>query len=127
MQKRSSLAIGANGDQITRELLTPLNLTRLRGTRLQSLTAPSDEGLAAQHPLRPPLLAPQLSTVRVDHTQHHMHHKFAIFDGELLLNGSYNWTRSAFKYNHENLLVTTNTTLVQGFSKAFEDMWKEFA
>ena len=25
----------------------------------------------------------------------HMHHKFAIFDGERLINGSYNWTRGA--------------------------------
>jgi hypothetical protein len=33
--------------------------------------------------------------VVVDRTPAHMHHKFAVFDGEWLLNGSYNWTRSA--------------------------------
>lgn len=31
-----------------------------------------------------------------------MHHKFAIFDGKLLVTGSYNWTDSAERFNHEN-------------------------
>lgn len=33
--------------------------------------------------------------VRVDRSSAHMHHKFALFDGQVLINGSYNWTRSA--------------------------------
>lgn len=66
-------------------------------------------------------------SVRTDHSPHHMHHKFAVFDGTLLLNGSYNWTRSAFTSNRENLLVTTHTTLVTQFSNAFDAMWNDFA
>ncbi|MFT5355680.1 MAG: cardiolipin hydrolase [Polyangiales bacterium] len=65
--------------------------------------------------------------VRMDRSPHHMHHKFAIFDDSLLLNGSYNWTRSAFKSNRENLLVTTHTSLVSQFSSAFDAMWNDFA
>lgn len=41
--------------------------------------------------------------VKVDETEHHMHHKFAVLDGDTLLNGSYNWTRSASAFNEENL------------------------
>lgn len=65
--------------------------------------------------------------VRVDHSPHHMHHKFAIFDDALLINGSYNWTRSAFTSNRENLLVTTHTSLVTQFGNAFDAMWNDFA
>ena len=31
--------------------------------------------------------------VRVDNSPSHMHNKFAIVDGMILINGSYNWTR----------------------------------
>ncbi len=61
--------------------------------------------------------------VRVDRTQYHMHHKFAVFDGELLLSGSYNWTRGAALYNDENLIVTSDPRLIAAFSKAFEKLW----
>jgi phosphatidylserine/phosphatidylglycerophosphate/cardiolipin synthase-like enzyme len=44
------------------------------------------------------------------------HHKFAIFDGKTLLNGSYDWTRSAFTKNEENVLVTDKVHWVEGFS-----------
>ena len=44
--------------------------------------------------------------VAVDRTDAHMHHKFALFDGTWLLNGSYNWTRSAAQVN-DCLLYTS--------------------
>lgn len=64
--------------------------------------------------------------VRVDYTEAHMHHKFAIFDGKTLLNGSYNWTRSAFTKNQENVLVTTDAALVRRFEREFERLWTRF-
>ncbi|MEM7606597.1 MAG: phospholipase D-like domain-containing protein [Myxococcota bacterium] len=64
--------------------------------------------------------------VRVDRSPHHMHHKFAVFDGELLLNGSYNWTRSAFAHNRENLVAVRSPQVVQRFADAFESMWSDF-
>lgn len=61
--------------------------------------------------------------VRTDRTDAHMHHKYALFDGGLLATGSYNWTRSAFLENHENILVTGDPRLVRPFSEAFERLW----
>ena len=42
--------------------------------------------------------------IRVDRSDYHMHHKYAVFDGKLLLTGSYNWTRSAARNNEENFV-----------------------
>jgi cardiolipin hydrolase len=62
--------------------------------------------------------------LRIDHTPAHMHHKFAVFDGSLVLTGSYNWTRGAADENEENLIVTSDPRLVGSFAKAFERLWE---
>jgi phosphatidylserine/phosphatidylglycerophosphate/cardiolipin synthase-like enzyme len=64
--------------------------------------------------------------VRVDNTEYHMHHKFAIFDGVLLLNGSYNWTRSAALYNEENYVLTGDQRLIRPFADLFNTLWQKF-
>jgi len=53
----------------------------------------------------------------------HMHHKFAIFDRSLLLNGSYNWTRGAQERNCENVVLSREKALVDSFSAYFERRW----
>ena len=65
--------------------------------------------------------------VRVDRTRFHMHHKFAIIDGELLLSGSYNWTRGASRDNEENLIVTSDHRLLAAYKVAFERLWVELS
>ncbi len=72
-------------------------------------------------------LAAEGVTVRIDRTDNHMHHKFAIFDNDALLTGSYNWTRSAANYNHENLLLTTEQDLVAPYLSTFEKLWADMA
>lgn len=64
--------------------------------------------------------------VRLDHAPAHMHHKFALFDGRLLANGSFNWTRSATRDNDENLVVSDDTNLVRVFGLQFEKLWQQF-
>lgn len=64
--------------------------------------------------------------VRLDKTDNHMHHKFAVIDGKTLINGSFNWTRSATDYNHENIVVHASSTLAQEFTRHFEALWKKF-
>ena len=65
--------------------------------------------------------------VRIDRTDNHMHHKFAVADDELLLTGSYNWTRSAAEYNLENLLITPDAHLVGRYAAEFARLWEELA
>lgn len=65
--------------------------------------------------------------VRVDASPYHMHHKFAIFDGRLLLTGSYNWTVGAALNNEENLVAGDDRRLVGAFSGEFERLWEKFA
>lgn len=65
--------------------------------------------------------------VRVDRTEYHMHHKFALFDNQLLLTGSYNWTRSAARQNQENVIITRERRLIGTFAREFETLWRELA
>jgi phosphatidylserine/phosphatidylglycerophosphate/cardiolipin synthase-like enzyme len=61
--------------------------------------------------------------VHLDRSPFHMHHKFAIFDNELLLTGSYNWTRGAARDNLENFVLTGERRLIEAFANEFERLW----
>jgi phosphatidylserine/phosphatidylglycerophosphate/cardiolipin synthase-like enzyme len=65
--------------------------------------------------------------VRVDQSAAHMHHKFALFDQRWLLNGSYNWTRSAATENEENLVLCNDPALLRQFAQAFDALWEQLA
>ena len=64
--------------------------------------------------------------VRIDQSSSHMHHKFCIVDKEILLTGSYNWTKSAADRNQENLLVTVDPKMVKAYLNEFEKLWDVF-
>jgi phosphatidylserine/phosphatidylglycerophosphate/cardiolipin synthase-like enzyme len=70
-------------------------------------------------------LAKQGIAVKMDRTANHMHHKFMVADGKAVITGSYNWTRSAALYNHENVLLTKDAGAVKSFLKQFDLLWKE--
>lgn len=63
--------------------------------------------------------------LKVDQTPFHMHHKFAIFDRQILLTGSYNWTRGAANDNHENFLLTSESAFVERFTEVFNRLWQQ--
>ena len=65
--------------------------------------------------------------VVMDRTEAHMHHKYALFDGQLLLTGSYNWTRSAASANQENIAITEDTRLIRQFQGEFDRLWKKLS
>ncbi|WP_255988080.1 phospholipase D-like domain-containing protein [Chitinolyticbacter albus] len=62
-----------------------------------------------------------------DRSSAHMHHKFAVIDGRWLINGSYNWTRSAATTNEENLVVCNDPGLVHAFQGCFDMLWQRWA
>lgn len=64
--------------------------------------------------------------VRQDDSPSHMHHKFAILDGKVLLNGSYNWTRNANLCNNENITILSEPLLVKAFLTEFNRLWTLF-
>jgi phosphatidylserine/phosphatidylglycerophosphate/cardiolipin synthase-like enzyme len=109
---------------ITDDRLSDLLLAlHARGVRLRVVTDDektqdpgSDVGRLAKHGIE----------VRTDRAPDHMHHKFAIVDGRELVNGSYNWTRSAVG-NWENLHATTSPAVVGAFQRQFEALWASLA
>ena len=52
-----------------------------------------------------------------------MHHKFMVVDDQIVATGSYNWTASAEKWNHENLLVIKSSTLARKYTLEFKKIW----
>jgi len=56
-----------------------------------------------------------------------MHHKFAIFDENRLLTGSYNWTRGAARDNEENLIVTGESRLLSAYAATFARLWSSLS
>jgi phosphatidylserine/phosphatidylglycerophosphate/cardiolipin synthase-like enzyme len=52
-----------------------------------------------------------------------MHHKFAIFDGRVVVTGSFNWTESAERLNFENAVVLDDPAVVQRFQGHFDQLF----
>uniref|UniRef100_A0A1B6H873 Mitochondrial cardiolipin hydrolase n=1 Tax=Homalodisca liturata TaxID=320908 RepID=A0A1B6H873_9HEMI len=53
-----------------------------------------------------------------------MHHKFVIIDKRILMTGSLNWTMQAIFGNWENIIITTERTIVREFLLEYERLWK---
>ncbi len=51
-----------------------------------------------------------------------MHHKFALFDDTKLWTGSFNWTASANRCNHENVVITDERNVCTQFKAKFEEL-----
>lgn len=52
-----------------------------------------------------------------------MHHKFAVFDGKLLMTGSFNWSINAQSNNFENMYYTSAPDYVSAFSSHFDEVF----
>lgn len=63
-----------------------------------------------------------------------MHHKFCLIDAStdidgvvpLLMTGSLNWTKQGMHGNYENVCVTSQRELVEGYKREFERLWVLF-
>jgi cardiolipin hydrolase len=105
-------------DRITREILA----AHQRGVALRLITDNEKESDAGSDIAQ--LRQAGIPTA-VDRTPAHMHHKYALFDGSWLLNGSYNWTRSACECNEENLVLSNDPALLRPFSAHFQALWQQ--
>lgn len=52
-----------------------------------------------------------------------LHEKFAVFDGNIVVTGSYNWTKAAEFNNHESILDLDNKDLATIYSNRFNELW----
>jgi len=72
-------------------------------------------------------LATQGVPVRISSNPAIMHNKFAIIDGSTIITGSYNWTKSAYQRNDENLLIIHRPDVAQRYKQRFAGLWmREF-
>lgn len=54
-----------------------------------------------------------------------MHNKFAIFDGDLVETGSFNWTVSANSYNFENAIFIADPQVAGHYESEFDHIWAQ--
>lgn len=54
-----------------------------------------------------------------------MNNTFAIFDGKLLVTGSYNWTEYAEKFNYENAIFIDESDVIEKYEKEYESLYDE--
>lgn len=52
-----------------------------------------------------------------------MHNKFCLFDGHLLITGSYNWTYSAERRNAENIITTDEINVCSDYANHYAELW----
>lgn len=64
--------------------------------------------------------------IKIDRTDAHMHHKFAVIDDDITITGSYNWTKSAEERNYENIVVTDQRDITKAYLKEFDKLWDKF-
>jgi len=68
-------------------------------------------------------LAAQDVPVRISSNRAIMHNKFAVIDGATVITGSYNWTKSAYQRNDENVLVIRHRDLAGRYKQRFAAFW----
>ena len=61
--------------------------------------------------------------VRLDGNPGQMHEKVFVVDGEMVVLGSYNFSRNANETNDENVLIIRNRTIAQEFVREFERIY----
>lgn len=64
--------------------------------------------------------------VRTDKSAYFMHHKFAVVDEEVVINGSLNWTLQGVCGNQENVVIMNAQEVVAPFSRHFERLWNMY-
>jgi len=53
------------------------------------------------------------------------HHKFCVGDGDAIITGSFNWSKSADQRNAENFVIIRLKYAVEAFQREFNSYWGE--
>ncbi|MEM2272773.1 MAG: phospholipase D family protein [Candidatus Bathyarchaeia archaeon] len=61
--------------------------------------------------------------VRNDTNPNLMHNKIMIVDSEIVVTGSYNWSRSAEEENNENMIIVRSRRIANEYERIFEEIW----
>ncbi len=122
-ESRQSIEV-ATYNLTARELIEALAAARARGVRVRVLMdrQKAEEGGPGIRALRGSGVPVRSLGVP---EQSLMHHKFAIFDGRLVITGSYNWTHSAEVANYENVVLLDEPAVVNRFQEEFRRLWRE--
>ena len=120
---RSTLDI-AMFDLTHPDITAALDRARRRGVKIRLV---ADQGQARDARSEVPYLRSTGIAVRLSGGFHGersiMHDKFAIFDGQTVETGSFNWTSSADRYNFENLVFISSATVAGRYEDAFQRIW----
>ena len=63
--------------------------------------------------------------IRLDANKYTMHHKVIIIDGETVITGSYNFSKSAEEKNDENVLILHDAETAEAYAREFESLLAE--
>jgi phosphatidylserine/phosphatidylglycerophosphate/cardiolipin synthase-like enzyme len=63
--------------------------------------------------------------VRLDGNPNKMHHKVILVDGQVVVTGSYNFSRSAEEFNDENLVIVRDADVAAAYQEEFERVYGE--
>lgn len=103
------------------EIVRALKEAHQRGVKLRILTDKTQAGLKSSKVLD---LYRYGINIKVNSSFKIEHNKFAIFDGQKVSTGSFNWTNPASQKNSENcLFVAHDSKTVARYAKRFNELW----
>eukprot|EP01017_Pseudomicrothorax_dubius_P015172 TRINITY_DN1759_c0_g1_i3.p1 TRINITY_DN1759_c0_g1~~TRINITY_DN1759_c0_g1_i3.p1 ORF type:complete len:246 (+),score=57.57 TRINITY_DN1759_c0_g1_i3:70-807(+) len=102
-----------------KRLISTFAELRRRGVRVRVLTQDSDCGKTAIEEV----VASGAELKIQPASEAKLHHKFAIIDNSILLNGSLNWSVRAILSNFENVTILREQKMISSFADEFERLW----
>ena len=55
----------------------------------------------------------------------HMNNNFAVFNGKLLITGTYDWTNKAPKYSHDNVVLIDDSSVINSYRTEFDRLYNK--
>ena len=110
-------------DLTSNDIASSLEQAQKRGVRIRII---ADSRQAKGTYSKIPILTNDQISIKITHGEGRgiMHNKFAIFDGKLMVTGSYNWTNNAERFNYENAIFITDPNVIRQYQKDFDSIWQ---